>query len=131
MFLTKECDYAIRVVRVLADMEKKSAKTIGVRGHIPHPFAYKILKKLERAGLVHSHRGALGGYQLAKKPDTITLLEIIKIVDENLFLNECLQPEHTCPHNSAENYCSVHKEFERIQGILINALQEKTIDLLL
>ena len=128
MFLTKECDYAIRVVRSLIDFEKKTVRAICEYEHIPFSFAYKILKKLEHAGIVLSHRGALGGYQLAKKPEEITLYKIVSVIEENLFLNECLQEGHTCPHNSQGNYCGVHKELERIQGLLISALNEKTID---
>jgi len=128
MFLTKECDYAIRVVRALAGMEKKSAKMICEREYIPAPFAYKILNKLEHAGIVCSYRGTLGGYQLAKKLDCITLFDVINAVDENLFINECLQPGHVCPHNTNGSRCSVHQDLERIQNGLIISLKEKTLD---
>ena len=127
MFLTKECDYAIRVVRGLASLETKSVRTICDREHIPLPFAYKILKKLEHAGIVRAHRGNAGGYQLIKAPDDVTLINIVQAVDEHLFLNECLREGHVCPHNSNGNSCGVHQEFARIQRILINALSEKTI----
>ena len=128
MFLNKECDYAIRVVRTLADLEKKSVKEICDHEHIPTPFAYKILKKLERAGLVSSHRGSHGGYRLAKQPDHITLHEIIKAVDESVYLHECMKSDHKCPNHSSGNPCGVHQEFERIQGLIESALKEKTID---
>ena len=131
MFLTKECDYAIRVVRSLEDSDKKTVRMISEYERIPYSFAYKILKKLERAGIVRAHRGALGGYRLVKKTDDITLYQIVSVIEENLFLNECLQPGNVCPHNSNGNYCGVHKELERIQGILIDALKEKTIDMLI
>ena len=127
MFLTKECDYAIRIVRELADMEKKSVKTICDREQVPRPFAYKILKRLENAGLVSASRGTAGGYTLVKSPDNVTLLEIVKAVDSRLFLNECLLPGYSCPHNSNGNYCGVHKEFSRVQKLLIYALNEKSI----
>ena len=127
MFLTKECDYAIRIVRSLADLEKKSVKTICDSEHIPQFFAYKILKKLEYAGIVLSHRGALGGYQLAKKPDDVTLYSIVSAVEEGLFLSECLQMDN-CPHNSNGNNCGVHQELKRIQELVISSLKEKTMD---
>jgi len=131
MLLTKECDYAIRVVRSLADLEKKSVKTICEHEQIPQFFAYKILKKLEHAGIVHSHRGTYGGYQLAKKLDDITLYKIVSVIEENWFLNECLQPGYTCPQNTNGNNCGVHQELERIQGLLVNALKEKSLDMIL
>jgi len=129
MFLTKECDYAVRIIRALADLETKSVGSICEREQIPLRFSYKIIKKLEHAGIVRSHRGVYGGYQLIKTPDSLTLFDIVSVVDENLFLNECLRPDSDCPRNSDGNYCGVHAELERIQAILINSLREKTMDL--
>ena len=131
MFLTRECDYAIRVVRDLADLETKSVGGICEREHIPLRFAYKILKKLEHAGIVCSYRGVHGGYRLAKKPEEVTLFEIANAVDENLLLNECLRPGDKCPNNSDGKLCGVHEELGRIQAVLVNELKEKTMDLVI
>jgi Rrf2 family protein len=131
MFLTKECDYAIRIVRELANLEIKPVGSICEREHVPLRFAYKILKKLERAGIVCSHRGVYGGYQLARRPDSVTLFEIVSSVDENLFLNECLRPDSDCPLNAGKNICGVHVELEHLQSLIVAALKEKTMDLLI
>ena len=61
MFLTKECDYAMRIVRNLSTQEITPVKKICADEHMPLPFAYKILKKLERARILKSFRGAFGG----------------------------------------------------------------------
>ena len=128
MFLTKECDYAIRVVRELADSEIKSVGAICEREKIPHPFAYKILKKLERAGIVDSRRGAAGGYRLTRATGNITLFDIINAVDERLVLNDCLQKGYVCIRNPGGNSCGVHCELIRVQNILMETLKEKTMD---
>ena len=127
MFLTKECDYAIRVVRGLMDLEIKSVKAICEREHIPRPFAYKILKKLEHNGIVRAQRGSAGGYQLTKTPEEITLFDVIQAVDNRLYINECLQDGYECPRNSNGNSCAIHRELARIQLTLINALGENTM----
>ena len=129
MLLTKECDYAIRIVRALADLEKKSVQDIFYVEHVPVQFAYKILKKLELSGLVCSHRGAQGGYELVKAPALITLYDVVAAVEPRLFIHECLKPEHMCSRNTGENHCKVHTEFDRLQEIVISALKEKTIDM--
>jgi Rrf2 family protein len=131
MFLTKECDYAIRVVRSLSDMEMKPVKLICVNEHIPAPFAYKILKKLERVGIVQSHRGSAGGYQLLKEPGSITLLDIVSAVDDHLLLNECLQDGYVCDNNDHGSLCSIHIELSRLQALLVVALKEKPMSLLI
>jgi Rrf2 family protein len=51
-------------------------------GHgIPTRFLVQILLQLKSAGLVHSTRGSSGGYQLAKAPESITLLDVVSAVD--------------------------------------------------
>ena len=127
MFLTKECDYAIRVVRGLADTRMKPVGDICDNEQVPRPFAYKILKKLVRAGIVTSYRGAGGGYRLIKEPEELTLLEIVSAVDGSLFINECLRPGFVCARSSEGKNCSVHTELRRVQEILMTALSEKTM----
>ena len=50
MFITRECDYAVRVIRALAGESRLSVSEICEKESITAPFAYKILKKLQEAG---------------------------------------------------------------------------------
>ena len=118
MFLTKECDYGVRIIRALADGEKKIVELICETEHVPGQYAYKILKKLERAGLVQSVRGRNGGYMLHKMLHEITLFDIVTAIDDNLYVFECLRKGHDCVNNNSESPCSVHSEFNRIQNAI-------------
>ena len=129
MFLTKECDYAIRIVRALSDFEKRHVKALCDEEHIPLQFAYKILKKLEYGGIVVSYRGTNGGYKLAKELNQITMYDILSSVDDDLFINGCLRPASECPNNIAGKPCKVHQELQIIQDNLIDTLKGKTMDL--
>jgi Rrf2 family protein len=128
MFLTKECDYGIRVVRALASGKITTVKDICEDEHIPQPFAYKILKKLEKSGIVISHRGHAGGYQLIGDLDKLTLLDIVAGIDDQLFLNKCLKEGYECPNNNKEACCKVHEELKRAQSVLVKTLSENTIN---
>jgi Rrf2 family protein len=127
MFLTNECDYALRIVRGLADMELRSVSNLCAKEKVPQPFAYKVLKKMERAGIVSSRRGPTGGYKLAKSTDNLTILDIVKAVDDHLFLNECLKPGIICVHHSNGSFCGFHKELIRCQEQLVKTMSEKSI----
>ena len=127
MFLTKECDYAIRVIRGLGSGEITSVKNICENEHIPQQFAYKILKKLEKAGIVTSHRGSAGGYQLVADLDVLTLFDIVYSIDEDLVINKCLIEGYLCPNNK-EECCKVHHELKRAQSVLIRTLKENTMN---
>jgi len=125
MFLTKECDYGLRIIRTLADGEKKAVGTICDVEHIPQQYAYKILKKLERSGFVKSHKGREGGYQLVKPVDSFTMYDIASSVGENLFLCECLREDKQCRINNPKNPCTVHLELRRIQEVLAEEMRAK------
>ena len=126
MFITRESDYAVRIVRELADGGKKTVQEICRREEVPPQFGYKILKKLENRGLVKGFRGINGGYSLAKNVDEITLFDVICAVDGNLLVSECMNHGYLCPMNQGRR-CGVHAEFARIQELLIRSLQEKSL----
>ncbi len=52
MLITKETDYALRILRALADGRRLTTAQLAQNEQIPQQFAYKILKKLQRGGLV-------------------------------------------------------------------------------
>ncbi|MDR1587811.1 MAG: Rrf2 family transcriptional regulator [Treponema sp.] len=127
MFITKESDYAVRILRTLRDGEKRTMPYVCEKENIPYQYGYKIIKKLERAGLVRSYRGAGGGYMLLKNAARITLLDVISAVDEEALLFECLRHGHRCPMNEGGRKCRVHAEFNRIQNIIVSSLKEKSL----
>ena len=128
MMLTKECDYGLRIMRTLSDKEIRTVQTICDIEHIPHKFAYKILKKLQNAGLIQNKRGPEGGYFLVKPLSDFTMYDVINAVDERLFLFECLTKGAKCPRNTADAPCSIHGELARLQELLITEMKSKSME---
>ena len=126
MFLTKECDYGLRIIRALAGGEKTTAEEICAAENIPGQFAYKILKKLERGGYLQSSRGREGGYWLIKPLDELTIHDVVTAIDDKLFINECMREDRDCVHDKKDNPCAVHRELVRIQSVLIDELSSKS-----
>jgi Rrf2 family protein len=91
MQITRQTDYAIRCILYLSGspdeiiMADEIAKTRG----IPKSFLSKILQRLVRARIVRSFRGVRGGFRLAKKPEKISLLEVIEAIEGTLAINRC------------------------------------------
>ena len=128
MFITRECDYAVRVIRALAGEERLSVSEICEKEDITAPFAYKILKKLQKAKIVCGYRGVHGGYALDKSLDEITLLGIYQAIDPNMLIVECLDPAYSCSRHSAKGgLCKVHQELYKIQEQLWKLLSEKSL----
>ncbi len=65
MLITKETDYALRILRTLSEGGCHTVGALAAREALPRNFAYKIVKKLERAGLIGISRGNGGGCYLA------------------------------------------------------------------
>lgn len=132
MLITRECDYAVRVLRAMADRERVSVNEICEKELITAPFAYKILKKLQKSGLVKGYRGIHGGYSINCDPANVTLYDVYSAIDPGMFIIDCLEPGYACARNgSGENSCSVHCELCDIQKELEKLLRRKSLKELL
>jgi Rrf2 family protein len=85
MNISARCEYAFRAMVELAVRERSDAPfssiQIAERRNIPEKYLVQILLQLKRAALVHSVRGAQGGYRLARPAQEITLLDIVEAID--------------------------------------------------
>lgn len=128
MLITRECDYAVRVIRALSGADRLSVGEICEREQITAPFAYKILKKLQKAKLVRGFRGVRGGYSLDRKPSDITLYDVYTAVDPELMIIECMDPQYQCVRDGHDKMpCLVHRELMDIQKELWRLLQRKSL----
>ncbi len=125
MLFTKESDYAIRIVRALRSGEKSEPKDICECEEIPEAFAYKILKKLEKAQIVRVTRGTHGGCMLIKNPEELYLYDIILAIEPDFAITHCMRK--SCSRNLPEQPCYVHAELLRVQKLLQDELKSKSL----
>jgi Rrf2 family protein len=100
MQITRQADYALRAVIFLARMEgdeKASTSAIAEKQKIPPSFLAKIVSQLSLAGLIQTSRGARGGVSLAKRPEEISVLDVIEAIDGPVMLNDCAGSPDNCP----------------------------------
>lgn len=83
MRLSARVDYALRAVIELArgGTSPITADRIARAQEIPPKFCESILLQLRRGGVVYAQRGPEGGYWLAKPASSLTLIEIIEVID--------------------------------------------------
>ncbi len=116
MKITRQADYAIRVVLFLSEREPGevvSVDDIARERLVPKSFASKIVQKLTKAGITRSFRGVKGGFSLAKPPGEITVLEVLETIDGPVAVNRCVVDDGAC---ILSNECAVHPIWQRIQG---------------
>jgi len=122
--LNQATDYAFRVVQHLAglpDGSVVSGQVIAEQQKITPQFLQKIMRSLTQAGLVRSHRGTDGGFELARPAQDITLLHVIEAMQGPISLNRCLAEQNACSKHCA-HICPVHAALGRIQNQLVESL---------
>ncbi|MFD4740312.1 RrF2 family transcriptional regulator [Streptomyces virginiae] len=84
MRISARADYAVRAALQLAasqDDGPVKAEAIADAQDIPHKFLEGILNDMRRGGLVLSQRGGNGGYRLAKPAGSISIADVVRVVD--------------------------------------------------
>jgi Rrf2 family protein len=106
MRISAKADYALRAALELAaapDEEPVKGEKLSEAQDIPLQFMEHILLELKHARLVRARRGARGGYWLARKPETITLADVIRAVEGPLANIQDSAPEATNYPGAAEH----------------------------
>ena len=84
MNISVKGEYALQAIFDLANQshaEPVKIADIARRQKIPQKFLELILASLKQGGFVESRRGAEGGYLLSKRPETITIGEVLRFVE--------------------------------------------------
>lgn len=97
---------------------------------IPQTVIAALARPLQEAGILTTQRGSGGGFTLCRRPEDISLHEIINLAEGTTRINRCLEADGFCSRNGAPS-CPVHKFYAHIQSYLDEAFKEKTIASLL
>ena len=91
---------------------------------IPRYFLSKILQELVKAGLLESMKGPNGGFKLSKKPEKITLIDIIKAIDGLEVFTRCGIGFKKC---SDDHPCPIHHDFKKVREKVYELFKKKTL----
>ena len=101
-----------------------SGRCLAERSGLPQPTVAKVLKSLNRAGIVEATRGVSGGYRLAKNAQSISVSEIIEAIDGPIAVTECTEQLSNCSHEAG---CRLQANWKQINAALTNALSAITL----
>src|SRR5436305_12434550 len=92
--LTQRSRYALRAMMFLAEAPAGAPpipmNRIAAEANVPRKFLELILADLREAGFLHSHRGKMGGYLLARPTHLISLGEFFRLIDGPLAFVSCV-----------------------------------------
>ena len=127
MQLTRAADYAVRVMIHLAGFPpatRVSRSELSAAADCPEQFLSKVLQHLTRAGLMISHRGNTGGFEIEASHRSATLLEVVEAIEGPIKLNVCLTSDHGC---NRQGWCPAHPVWARAQQAMIDVLASANI----
>lgn len=121
--ITKQTDYGIVLLTHMAATPERwaTAPELALGASLPAPMVAKILKILAREGLLTSHRGAAGGYALARPAGEISVAQIITALEGPIAVTECTDSEPGLCHQ--EDSCPVRGNWNRINLAIREALE--------
>jgi Rrf2 family protein len=126
MRVSAKADYAVRAAAELAAVEDGPVKgeRLAEAQDIPLQFLEHILLELKHAGIVRARRGAKGGYWLARKPEEITIADVIRAVEGPIANVQSAPPESVHYRGTAEHLVEV---WIAVRANLRAVLEETTL----
>ncbi|TCS86268.1 BadM/Rrf2 family transcriptional regulator [Anseongella ginsenosidimutans] len=130
--LSKKTKYAIKALVALAKSEKGVPVLISRLAEeekIPKKFLELILLELRNAGVLHSKKGAGGGYYMAKDPAEVKLVQILRVTDGPIALLPCVSLNfyERCDECKDEVTCGIRNVFIDVRDAALQILTETSI----
>jgi Rrf2 family protein len=120
--------HALRAMAWLAahaDGEPVLGRDLARRLKIPPDYLSKVLATLARSGVLTAARGANGGYRLARAPDRIKLVEVVRPFEGRRARGGCLlRPDRPCRDSAA---CSAHTSWGGVNEAYRAFLEKTTV----
>jgi Rrf2 family protein len=127
LLVSRTALHAIRALCALAKLpqgECAGAASIAEAIGAPRNYLGKLLQTLARQGLVESQKGLHGGFRLCRSPRSITLMEVVGLVDQIDRWYDCFLGLPEC---SSESSCVVHDRWGRLRDGYLSLLGDTTI----
>jgi len=122
--LSKTAEYALRGVVWLARQpgRAESADHLAEVTKVPRRYLHKVLQDLVHAGIVRSQSGPGGGYALDKRPEEVSILDVVNAVAP-------LERIRACPLglSSHTSLCPLHKELDKAYATTEQAFARVTL----
>lgn len=129
MKISAKARYGLRILLDIALNETpdrpRLMKDICEAQGLSEKFTSRLVIPLRENGMIHSQRGKLGGFRLAKAPGDITLLDIIEALQGPIAVIDCLGDGTACARTRK---CAARQIWSDVNAAIKNALQGITLE---
>lgn len=124
---TRHADLALRVLMYLrvAPGRRGSIADIAAAHRVSHTHLDKVVRRMSEAGLVATLRGRGGGVHLTREPSTITVGDVMRAMEDDFAVVECLGPARYC---QVAGVCGARSVFARALSAYFAVLDSETLD---
>ena len=126
MNFSRTTEYALQIMSFMSAETKQLLTTNDIHKgvHIPFRYLRKIMTALTKKGLLTSVQGKNGGYQISKKLEEISLLDIITATGDQIISDECFFGFENC---AMVEKCAMHDKWSAIRQSMIDVLSSTTL----
>jgi len=132
--LSKRTEYALMAVKYIARKKENNcitAKEISEGYNIPYGLLSKILQLLTKSNIVQSFQGTKGGYTLTRSPGSMTLIDIIRAVEPDYQITDCMSPKSSEKDCNHFNCCMIREPLIKVQREIDRVFRSTTIEMIL
>ncbi len=95
--LSTKSDYGLILLSNLSRAKKlTSISTVAKKNKLSVKFLSTVASELKKAGYISAKEGVSGGYTLARPAAQIKILDVLKSLDGELVVADCLEDDHEC-----------------------------------
>jgi Rrf2 family protein len=132
--ISSKTKYAIKALIELAEERRRGGSSlrieeIALRADAPKRFLEHILIDIRRSGIIASRRGRDGGYVLIKPPESVSIGEVLRMIDGPIAPLPCLSRKayHPCDDCRDEAACRIRKVFGDLFAAYLLMLESLTL----
>jgi Rrf2 family protein len=119
--ITQKMKYALKALIVMAEERAGQGRALRIeeiaqQSGAPKRFLEHILLEIRNAGVIASIRGRNGGYILIKDPSTVSVSELLRLIDGPIAPLACLSRRayQRCEDCADEDTCRIRKVFAEV-----------------
>ena len=125
--LSQKADYGLILLSNLARSSAQQNQDkptpisqIAKRNKISAKFLSQVAQDLKKAGILKAKEGVSGGYNLAKKPNEIKIMDVLEILEGRFFEGRCFEEEGRC-------ICGAGKIWREIKNQVTATIGQKSV----
>lgn len=128
---SQKCAYVLKALSTVPLKKSKETFTAAAlcqQANVPESITRKALQALSQAGYLETVTGPTGGYKFKKSPKSISLLEIITVIEKKDSYDHCIMGLPQCDEQSP---CPMHTMWMNMKACLFTTLKGMTVEDLL